>query len=103
MTVYVMSIRPRWARLIASGRKTIEVRRGRTRFRDGDSLIVYETVGDGGRGALIARVAITCASTAAMGELSAIDLARACLDSETAAIYTGGRTATLLRLSVLAT
>jgi hypothetical protein len=49
-----LSVRPPWAELLVSGKKPVEYRKWRSRYRG--PLLIHESRSNGGRGAIIGRV-----------------------------------------------
>lgn len=60
MKAVLISIRPKWCELIASGKKTIEVRKTRPKIETPFKCYIYCTVGKGNTGDILPKSGIVC-------------------------------------------
>jgi predicted transcriptional regulator len=60
MKAVMISIRPEWCEKIASGEKTVEVRKTRPKIEPPFKCYIYCTVGDGAKGDILPNSGVTC-------------------------------------------
>lgn len=60
MKAVLMSIRPKWCELIASGEKTVEVRKTKPKLEPPFKCYIYCTIGDGAKGDRLVPSGIAC-------------------------------------------
>jgi hypothetical protein len=60
MKAVMISIRPEWCEKIASGEKTMEVRKTRPKIEPPFKCYIYCTVGDGAKGDILPNSGVTC-------------------------------------------
>ena len=60
MKAVMISIRPEWCEKIASGEKTVEVRKTRPKIEPPFRCYIYCTVGDGATGDILPNSGVTC-------------------------------------------
>lgn len=60
MKAVMISIRPEWCEKIASGEKTVEVRKTRPKIEPPFKCYIYCTVGDGAAGDILPNSGVTC-------------------------------------------
>lgn len=60
MKAILISIRPEWCEKIASGEKTVEVRKTRPRLNPPFKCYIYCTIGDGAKGDILPKSRVTC-------------------------------------------
>ena len=60
MRAVLMSIKPKWCELIASGEKTVEVRKSKPKLETPFKVYIYCTIGDGASGDRLVPSGITC-------------------------------------------
>lgn len=56
----LISIQPKWCELIASGKKTVEVRKTRPKLEPPFKAYIYCTIGDGAKGDILPQSRVTC-------------------------------------------
>ena len=74
MKAVMISIRPEWCEKIASGEKTVEVRKTRPKIEPPFRCYIYCTVGDGATGDILPNSGVTCGKV--IGEFMCDDLAK---------------------------
>lgn len=60
MKSVLISIQPKWCELIASGKKTVEVRKTKPKLETPFKCYIYCTIGDGAKGDILPRSRVTC-------------------------------------------
>lgn len=60
MKAVMISIRPEWCEKIASGEKTVEVRKTRPKLEPPFKAYIYCTIGDGAKGDILPQSRVTC-------------------------------------------
>lgn len=60
MKSVLISIQPKWCELIASGKKTVEVRKTKPKLETPFKVYIYCTIGDGAKGDILPQSRVTC-------------------------------------------
>lgn len=60
MKSVLISIQPKWCELIASGKKTVEVRKTKPKLAPPFKVYIYCTIGDGAKGDILPQSRVTC-------------------------------------------
>ena len=60
MKSVLISIQPKWCELIASGKKTVEVRKTKPKLEPPFKVYIYCTIGDGAKGDILPQSRVTC-------------------------------------------
>lgn len=60
MKSVLISIQPKWCELIASGKKTVEVRKTKPKLEPPFKAYIYCTIGDGAKGDILPQSRVTC-------------------------------------------
>ena len=74
MKSVLISIQPKWCELIASGQKTVEVRKTKPKLETPFKVYIYCTIGDGAKGDILPRSRVTCGKV--IGEFVCDDIAK---------------------------
>lgn len=60
MKSVLISIQPKWCELIASGKKTVEIRKTKPKLGPPFKVYIYCTIGDGAKGDILPQSRVTC-------------------------------------------
>jgi hypothetical protein len=60
MKSVLISIQPKWCELIASGKKTVEIRKTKPKLDPPFKVYIYCTIGDGANGDILPQSRVTC-------------------------------------------
>lgn len=74
MKSVLISIQPKWCELIASGKKTVEVRKTRPKLGTPFKVYIYCTIGDGAKGDILPQSRVTCGKV--IGEFVCDDITK---------------------------
>lgn len=74
MKSVLISIQPKWCELIASGKKTVEVRKTKPELEPPFKAYIYCTIGDGAKGDILPQSRVTCGKV--IGEFMCYDIAK---------------------------
>ena len=74
MKSVLISIQPKWCELIASGKKTVEVRKTKPKLEPPFKCYIYCTIGDGAKGDILPQSRVTCGKV--IGEFVCYDIAK---------------------------